>query len=580
MSARHLPWAGVARRFGLAGEVRPLVGERTANAVLVGAGDRPVAVLKLHPAGDGPQIDLETAALAHLAQQPDLNRHVPQVLRTADGASVIEVSTGDGVRLARALSWVPGRTWRSADATPDQLAGLGRVVARVDLALAGFDHPHAGRSLPWNLVEAGTALTLVDNVPDPDRRQAARVVLQHFVDQVAPRLADLDRQVIHNDANPANIVLDEDGDPPGPGLIDFGDLCRAPRICGLAVACAYVIAGDPGAPSGLAASGSSTPDTSVPEFSAPEDPWRVVGPLVAGYHELAPLTGVELELLPDLVRTRLALSVVMAGWQHARDPANAYLLSSQDAVAPAVDRLAARARLPHSRLEPARLRRELGLEAWPGAAAVRDHLGEVTPRPVLGRPLAEIGREVMDWSMPDPPAVTVRERHVLIGRYLEDRTVYRTEAYRTPTGERRTIHLGVDLFVPAGHPLHAPLDGVVEALGDNTAPLDYGPVIILRHRTGDGTEFFTLYGHLARTSLAGLAVGDRVAAGQVFATVGTPQENGGWEPHLHLQVLTDLLGMGLDVPGVGTRGDLDLWAELCPDPNLILRVPESLDARS
>ena len=127
------------------------------------------------------------------------------------------------------------------------------------------------------------------------------------------------------------------------------------------------------------------------------------------------------------------------------------------------------------------------------AAAVRQHLAASTPSPVLGRPLAELDRQVMDWSMPDPPPVQVRDGMVFIGRYLEERSVYHTAAYETPSGERRTIHLGVDLFVPAGHPLFAPLDAVVEALGDNTAPLDYGPVIILRHTTSDGVDLSLIH---------------------------------------------------------------------------------------
>ena len=45
-------------------------------------------------------------------------------------------------------------------------------------------------------------------------------------------------------------------------------------------------------------------------------------------------------------------------------------------------------------------------------------------------------------------------------------------------------------------------------------PLDYGPVIVLRHETDDGTEFFTLYGHLSRKSLDGLEVGPAIDGGR------------------------------------------------------------------
>ena len=43
-------------------------------------------------------------------------------------------------------------------------------------------------------------------------------------------------------------------------------------------------------------------------------------PLVAGYHEVAPLGPDELALLPDLIRTRLAMSVAMAARQRATSP--------------------------------------------------------------------------------------------------------------------------------------------------------------------------------------------------------------------------------------------------------------------
>lgn len=226
-----------------------------------------------------------------------------------------------------------------------------------------------------------------------------------------------------------------------------------------------------------------------------------------------------------------------------------------------------------------RQRHAQGLEPCPRARAVRSFLAGADVAAVLGRPLTELGYRVMDWSGPRvPPRPPVSADCVLVGRYLEDRAVYTSDIYATPDGRGRTVHLGVDLFLPPGRPIHAPLDGWVELSGDNRAPLDYGPVVILRHETADGTSFLTLYGHLARGDLPGLDPGRRVAAGEAFARIGTEAENGGWAPHVHVQVLTDLLGRGLDVPGVAARAEAGLWASLCPDPNLLLRVPESISA--
>src|SRR5262249_12401199 len=142
-----------------------------------------------------------------------------------------------------------------------------------------------------------------------------------------------------------------------------------------------------------------------------------------------------------------------------------------------------------------------------------------------------------------------------------------------PRSERRTIHIGLDLFADAGTPVHAPLDGVVHAFANNAVPQDYGPVIILRHETTDGDVFFTLYGHLSRTSLDELVVGRRIPRGERFAMLGAPHENLGWTPHLHLQIITDLLGLDTDFPGVAPASQRAAWRSLSPDPNLIVGVP-------
>ena len=95
------------------------------------------------------------------------------------------------------------------------------------------------------------------------------------------------------------------------------------------------------------------------------------------------------------------------------------------------------------------------------------------------------------------------------------------------------------------------------------------------HRADGGEQFFTLYGHLSRASLDGIAVGQRIARGERFAALGTPSENGNWTPHLHLQIITDLLGLGPDFPGVAPASQRTVWRTMCPDPNLLVRVPAS-----
>ncbi|HXH04652.1 MAG TPA: peptidoglycan DD-metalloendopeptidase family protein [Candidatus Competibacteraceae bacterium] len=165
-----------------------------------------------------------------------------------------------------------------------------------------------------------------------------------------------------------------------------------------------------------------------------------------------------------------------------------------------------------------------------------------------------------------------------VGRYRERRACYNAPQFAAAGGEARSVHLGIDLFAPAGTPLYAPLAGRVHSYADNALPLDYGPTIILEHQPEPGLRFYTLYGHLARESLAGLEVDQPFSAGAELARIGDPAVNGGWIPHVHFQIILDLLGCRGDFPGAGQPSLWALWESLCPDPNLILGLPEAVAA--
>jgi murein DD-endopeptidase MepM/ murein hydrolase activator NlpD len=159
-----------------------------------------------------------------------------------------------------------------------------------------------------------------------------------------------------------------------------------------------------------------------------------------------------------------------------------------------------------------------------------------------------------------------------IGRYDEDRVLYRHSPLFDGTTEQRSIHLGIDLFVVEGTPIMAPLPSVVHATADNAGLGDYGPTVILEH-TLDGERFYTLYGHLSRSTLGSLKERQALAAGDIFARVGDIQENGGWPPHLHFQIICDSPGTRGDYPGVAAPSERQHYLERCPDPNLILGIP-------
>jgi murein DD-endopeptidase MepM/ murein hydrolase activator NlpD len=168
-----------------------------------------------------------------------------------------------------------------------------------------------------------------------------------------------------------------------------------------------------------------------------------------------------------------------------------------------------------------------------------------------------------------------------LGYYGEPRLIYTEPAFRKgdrKIDDRRTVHLGVEIFAAAGTPVHAPMDATVAFTGVRAAYLDYGGVAILRHETPNGAAFFTLYGHLAPGSLAGLRMGERLAKGELFASLGDISENGGWNPHLHFQLALTKAGFGDDWPGAADPDELFLLMEIFPNPAALLNLADERTA--
>lgn len=157
-----------------------------------------------------------------------------------------------------------------------------------------------------------------------------------------------------------------------------------------------------------------------------------------------------------------------------------------------------------------------------------------------------------------------------VGKYNEDRLIYqRSDMFSGE--ESRSLHLGIDIWAPAGTEVYAPLEGTIHSFADNHHHGDYGPTIILEHEI-DGRKFHTLYGHLSKESLVDLAVGKQIKQGELFAWYGHYEENVHWPPHLHFQVIEDMQEYAGDYPGVCKPSEKEQWLANCPNPNLILNI--------
>jgi len=88
------------------------------------------------------------------------------------------------------------------------------------------------------------------------------------------------------------------------------------------------------------------------------------------------------------------------------------------------------------------------------------------------------------------------------------------------------LHPGLDFTAPAGTPIYATADGVVEFAGNRGD--GYGNNVIINH----GYGYKTLYGHMYRIKTRG---GQRVKRGEVIGWVGSTGKSTG--PHCHYEVI-------------------------------------------
>ena len=152
-----------------------------------------------------------------------------------------------------------------------------------------------------------------------------------------------------------------------------------------------------------------------------------------------------------------------------------------------------------------------------------------------------------------------------VGGYNEKRG----NMYLAPHFEsRRNIHMGVDIWAPAGEPVYAVFDGEVVYTANHAQEGNYGGTIVLRHKI-EGKEIFALYGHLSLKSLERSRAGQEIEAGDIIGWLGDKSENGHWPPHLHYQLSRQDPGEA-DMPGVVSDQERDKALKLFPDPRTVL----------
>ncbi len=302
--------------FGVAGTARELPSERDQNFLLT-TQDGNKYILKIaNPGDEKVLLDFQNKAIEYISSQGK-GEIVPALLSTKDGETIKEIEKDMEKFYVRLLTFLPGKTLANiTPRTPTLLFSLGNLMGRIDKALVGFSHPAAKRALKWDTKNALWIKDYINHIHDSERKRIVQYFLTEFETRVIPAFQDLRTSVIHNDGNDHNILVDDSDplDPRATGIIDFGDMVETHTIFELATTIAYAI------------------------FNC-DDPLTATAQIAKGYHEVIPLTDLEIELLYWLICIRLCVSVTNTAYQKTLQPDNEYLVISENSAWEALEKL-------------------------------------------------------------------------------------------------------------------------------------------------------------------------------------------------------------------------------------------------
>ncbi len=292
-------------QFGWQANVKALTGERDKNYLLHTQEVGDVVLKFINPAEAADETDLQTQVLLWLEQQ-HCEVVVPKALRNRNRGLVSDYAVGEQTYKVRAYTYLNGMAVAQAEMSEALQQSFGVRAAQLVMALDGFDHPALSRVLLWDVMHLSQLRDWAIEVLTQDAMGPfVFAFLDRFNATILPALRALPQQVIHGDISKSNTVVSQDDETAIHGVLDFGDLCKAPRVVELAVAASYALDAETG------------------------DLQAALARVVSGYESILPLSEAEKALIPELIIARLVQRIVISEWRASHFPNNRdYILRS------------------------------------------------------------------------------------------------------------------------------------------------------------------------------------------------------------------------------------------------------------
>ncbi len=468
-------------------------------------------------------------------------------------------------RYVRLLSWVSGKVWSTVNPQLEHLRlSIGLQCGALTKTLQGFDHPEAHYDFEWDIAQSLWTKKQLHLFETPEKD--ILIQFQNKFEKYQKSYKFLRKSIVHNDPNDNNIIVNDDiQQPTAKAAIDYGDAMYTQTINDLAILCAY-------------------------GTMKHNDPLEASLAFIKGYHSSFPLLEIELAHLYTAIAMRLVIIVTRAAMSKIEEPDNEYLWVSEK---PAWEVLRKWAKISEEFAHYS-FRNTCGFSAHPNedkfknwATKKQFYLTELFPT------IQKKDIELLDLSVSSTwigqqddfnnidlfqyKLNQLQKKHptkIISGGYLEPRPLYTSNSYDKIGNygpESRTIHLGIDFWLPENTPVHALFEGEIVIAVNDHGNKEYGGLIVVKHLEAE-LEFYTLYGHLDPEGILHYQKGESIEKGQKIGVLGNQFVNGNWAPHLHFQVMLTLLDYTNDFPGVAYANQIAVWKSLCIDPNTLFKI--------
>jgi len=292
-------------RFGLSVEkLEELNSYDDRNFLIVAKDGRHKYTLKVHNGVDSRNVEFLHAQSRMMRCLRSKGILCPEPVSTISGEEFTWLKldmAGEGqkVHAVRLLTYVEGKVLGNTE-NLQLLEEAGELVGSIDHALQTYADSALDREFLWDLKNTDKLTSFLGAVKDEWKYAIAAAAIENFNKKVVPLKNRLRCSPIHNDVNDQNIIVAAESDK-GLAVVDFGDIVNTWLVNDIAICLCYFMMDK-------------------------HEPLQALCAVFRGYCKYMPLERTELELLPSLIKCRLACTGIMSAYSYQKDPTNKYLL--------------------------------------------------------------------------------------------------------------------------------------------------------------------------------------------------------------------------------------------------------------